>query len=80
MNQLGNHAQERHDRTLYLTHQLQEGGHHTKGYQPVLELDGTIDKGSEIAVTEGESQKQAGYQRKTDSTADQMMQTLVNLR
>ena len=33
MNQLGNHAQERHDGTLYLTHQLQEGGHHTKGYQ-----------------------------------------------
>ena len=42
---------ERHDRTLYLTHQPQEGGHHTKGYQPILELDGTIDKGSEIAVT-----------------------------
>ena len=59
MNQLGNHSQQRHDRTLYLSYQLQEGGHHTKGYQPILELDGAIDKGSEIAVTEGESQKQA---------------------
>ena len=78
MNQLGNHAQERHDRTLYLTHQLQEGGHHTKGDQPVLELNGAIDKGSEIAITEGEGKEQTGYQRKTDTTADQMMQTLLH--
>ena len=31
-------------------------------------MDGTIDKGSEIAVTEGEGKEQTGYQRKTDTT------------